>query len=306
MNTEYLKTYLEIIRRGSFSEAARSLELSQPAVTFQIQKLERELGTRLLDRREGTVTLTPAGEEFRHFAERIIEEEAALTERLHRLSGEIGGKLMLGASTVPGEFILPKLLGEFHQRYPAVEVSLSVADTDMVVEKVLTHQCDVGFIGAQARVGNLQSIKFIEDDILLVVPPSHPFARRSAVRLEELKGEQWISRETGSGTQQSVRQMLEGAGYDWKNWMKASVFGSTQAALSAVEAGLGISFISRFAAEKGLELDKIRSVPIEKLTLKRDLYIIYQEQRMATGLLKEFLSFVQIWSRDQEYNGPLQ
>lgn len=296
MNLEHLRTYTEIVRRGSFSEAAKALGLSQPAVTFQIQRLERTLAVRLLERGEGRVTLTAAGEEFYRFALRVLEEQEALRQRLQSLTEEVRGRLLIGASTVPGEFLLPKLLGEFVQRYPGVEASVAIADTDAVVQKVLALECDIGFVGAQVEARHLKLVPFLEDDIKLIVAPSHPFAPRESIRLEELREETLLSREAGSGTMRSVRQLLSEAGFDWSGLGAAPIFGSTQAIVAAVEAGLGIAFVSGYAIRHCLQLGLVRTVGIEGITLKRGLYIIYLENRLMTRLLQEFLAFAESWA----------
>ncbi|MFQ5875009.1 MAG: selenium metabolism-associated LysR family transcriptional regulator [Dehalococcoidia bacterium] len=299
MNLEHLRTYVEIVKRGSFSEAAKHLALSQPAVTHQIQKLERDLGVHLLDRKEGGATMTAAGEEFHRFAQKVLSEEFQLSERLQGLTGEVDGKLELGASTVPGEYILPRLLGDFTRRYPAVEASVQIGGTDAIAEKLMQGECDLAFVGAVVEGRGVQRVKFLDDDIVLIVPTSHPFARRTGISLEELEAEKLITRETGSGTIRSVHQMLSQAGFDGRRWLHAPVFGSTQAIVSAVEARLGVAFVSAFAAQRSIECGLISAVRIDGVPLKRDLYITYLEKHLTSKLQQEFLSFALLWASRQ-------
>ncbi len=299
MNLEHLRTYIELVRRGSFSEAAKNLALSQPAVTLQIQKLERDLGVPLLERKEGGVTMTAAGEEFHRFALKVLDEESDLSERISGLTGEMKGKLELGASTVPGEYILPRLLGDFIHLHPAVDASVQIGDTDAIAEKLMQGECDLAFVGAVVEGRHLRRATFLVDDIVLIVPRSHLFARRTSIPLVELEGEKLITREAGSGTIRNVRQLLQQAGFDGRRWQHAPVFGSTQAIMSAVEAGLGVAFVSAFAARQGIECGLIRSLSIEGVPLKRDLYITYLENHLTSKLQQEFLSFALLWANRQ-------
>lgn len=295
MNLDYLRSFLEITKRGSFSEAAKALGLSQPAVTFQIQRLERELAVRLLERREGRVGLTPAGEAFARFAQQVMAAQEALHRHLDAITEEVSGRLNLAASTVPGEVLLPRILGDFVRRYPAVETSVTISDTEAVADQVVQGACDAGFVGAAVERRQLQRLKVMEDEIALIVPPSHPFAQRPGVRLEELAGEVILARESGSGTMRTVRQALQQAGFDWGMVRAGPIFGSTQALIAAVEAELGIAFVSIYAARKDLQLGTVCRVPLAGLSLKRDLYLVYIEEHITTRLLHEFLSFVENW-----------
>ncbi len=300
MNLEYLKTYIEVVKRSSFSEAAKRLSLSQPAVTHQIQKLERDLGMHLLDRKEGSVTMTSAGEQFHSFALNVLSEQHRLSERLQGLTGEVSGKLELGASTVPGEYIVPRLLGDFSAVHPAVEASVEIGDTAVISQRLLGAECDLAFVGAPVEGRGLHIEKFLDDDLVLIVSESHPFARRQTINLEELEGEKLITRESGSGTMESVYKLLNEAGFDGRKWQRAPVFGSTQSIVSAVEARLGVAFVSSFAARRSIESGSIRSLKIEGVELKRHLYITYLENHLTSRLQHEFLSFAIQWARSQQ------
>ena len=295
MNLEYLRTFLEVVRRGSLSEAARAMEISQPAVTYQMQRLERDLAFRLLERREGRLAPTAAGERFRQFAERVVAEEGSLRAGLSDLREEVRGSLVLAASTVPGEFLLPRLLGEFAARYPGVTASVAIADTGVVARQVLARECDLGFVGARVSEAGLHVEPFAEDEVLILAPPGHPWAVAGMVRSQELAGERFLTRESGSGTMRSVVELLERAGISLPELQAGSSFGSTQALLSAVEAGLGVAFISRYAAERSLRLGLVRTVALEDLILRRDLFLVYVEGRLQTRLLQEFVAFALSW-----------
>lgn len=292
MNTDYLKTFLEVVRLKSFSEAAKHLGISQPAVSFQIQRLERDLVVRLIDRSEKGITLTEAGKRFRRFAESVIEGQERLLFDLELLREEVAGTLAIAASTIPGEYLVAPILGKFRTEHPAVAARVAVFDSVAVMEKVSQGEYDIGFCGASPEGFPLSSFKMASDVLELVVPPQHPFARRDSVALMELIGEPWLFREETSGTQRSLARLLHQAGFDLQQCTPVLVLGSTQSVVSAVEAGLGIAFVSNLAIPKSLAQGTLKAVPVDGLKLKRDFYCVYHEERVVSRLQREFLAFV--------------
>jgi DNA-binding transcriptional LysR family regulator len=292
MNLDHVRSFLEVIKRGSLSEAARALGVSQPAVSNQIKGLERELGTALLIRGErGVVSLTAAGEVFRVFAEQVVAAQEEMLQRLSHIKEEISGELIIAASTTPGEFILPQLLTDFKARYPQVEAKVTIADTGDVVEKVLARECDIGFIGAPIERPGLTLTPLIKDEIVLAVYPDHPFAGREAIRLEELRGRRLILREEGSGTRCSLEQLLAEKGEELPEDSVALVLGSTHAVIEAIQSRLGIGFVSAFAVSRLKASGQLYTIPIAGFSLTRDLFVAYEEGQLSTRLRQEFLTF---------------
>ena len=292
MNLDYLRTYLEVVRLGSFSEVAKKLSISQPAVSFQIQRLERDLGIRLIDRGQKTLTLTEAGKRLIRFAEAVEKERANLVHDLDQLRKEITGDLVIAASTIPGEFLLPPILGEFKALHPAIGARVVVSDSLAVISGVRGGEYDVGFCGIAPEGPGLELFKVAEDEIVLIVFPEHPFTHLETVLFAELKAESLIFREETSGTQRSVEALLSMAGFDLRQCSSSLILGSTQAVISAVEAGLGIAFVSNLAIRKSVALGLIKIVPVGGIRLRRDFYCIYRRERIVSRLLEEFISFV--------------
>ena len=295
MDITHVRTVLEIIKRGSFSEAASALNISQPAVSLHVQRLERELGARLLDRGGSRVHLTQHGEAFLKHARRIDAAEADMREDIARLAHDLTGTLRLAASTIPGEFLLPSLLADFTALHHNVVTDLSVSDTEAVISALENGTRDVGFTGAPVSRSNLTQKPVYKDALALVVPASHPLAGRSSVSVADLADERLIARESGSGTMASIRRILTESGLDPQRWSPGVVLGSTQAVLSGVEAGLGISFVSALAARRGVHAGTIAIVPVDGLTLERDLYMVYAQDHISTRLLEEFTRFAGEW-----------
>ena len=300
MNFRQLRTYVEVVRQGSLSEAARALGLSQPGVSKQIRRLEEELGLPLLVRDErGVVSLTVAGQVFLRYAEDTLRAHQAMRQQLQQLQEELTGSLFLAASTTPGECILPRLLAAFRTRFPHVEARLTIANSREVADRVSAGEFDLGFIGAPIERPHLTLEPFVTDEIVLAVPPDHPFARRESITWEELKEQPLILREAGSGTLRSVEQALAAQGKHLPRENAVLVLGSAQAVVRAVRDGLGVGFVSAFALP-GPEPGEPRPVRIAGLPLRRQLYIIYDAGRVQSRLQRAFLAFVREWAAKRE------
>ncbi len=293
MNLDYLRTYLEIVRLGSFSKVAKKLSITQPAVSFQIHKLERDLGVRLLDRRQKTITMTDAGKRFLRFAELVERERASLTHDLEQIREEVTGNIIIAASTIPGEVLLPPILGEFKALHPAISAQVEVSDSMTVISRVQEGADDVGICGTVPEGRDLDYFKMAEDEIVLIVFPEHPFAQRKEISFLELEGEPLILREGTSGTQRSLKSLLARAGLKIDQLSPNLILGTSQAVVSAVEARAGIAFVSNLAIKKSLALGLVNQVAVEGLKLNRDFYCIHRKERVISRLLSEFLAFVQ-------------
>ncbi|MCK4862982.1 MAG: LysR family transcriptional regulator [Dehalococcoidales bacterium] len=294
MNIDHLKTFQEIVRLGSFSEVARKLAISQPAVSFQIQKLEHELGIRLIDRTQRAITLTAAGKRLLQFAESVEAERNRLRNDLEQMREEVSGDLLIAASTIPGEFLLPALLASFKQRHPAVKIQVDISDSLTVINGVRDNTYEVGFCGMAPEGQALASFKVAGDEIVLIVAPEHPFARKGEISPDELEGEPLIFREATSGTQLSLENRLSQAGLDLRKWSPNLVLGTTQAVVSAVAAGAGIAFVSNLAIKKSLALGLVSQVGVRGLRLSRDFYCVYRQERVVSRLLEGFINFIKI------------
>jgi LysR family transcriptional regulator, low CO2-responsive transcriptional regulator len=293
MNLDYLHTYIEVIRLGSFSEVAKRSSISQPAVSFQIQKLERDLGVRLIDRSQKAISMTDAGKRLLIFAKSIEGEWEKLRHDLDQLRDEVTGELIITASTIPGEFLLPLLLGEFKGLHPAIKARVVVSDSLTVIAGVRDGTYEVGFCGTPSEGQELDSFRIGEDEIVLIVFPEHPFADRKEISVSDLEGEPLIFREITSGTQQSIEARLAQGGFNLKKLSPNLVLGSTEAVVSAVEARVGIAFVSSLAIKKSLTLGLVKQVKVSGLKLERYFYCVYRRERIVSRLLAEFIAFAQ-------------
>jgi DNA-binding transcriptional LysR family regulator len=292
MNLEHLRTLVAIVEQGSLSGAARAKRISQPAVTKQVQRLEAELGVALLSRGpKRQAELTPAGERVLAFAYETLAQYEALERELARHKAIERGMLALAASTIPGEYVLPRLLAAFRAEYPQIEVEMTISDTAEVASRLLDDEADVGVIGSTLRRPGLRLERLMGDEIVLAVPPDHDFAGRDRVAVVELSGKPLVLREEGSGTRRSVEAALAAAGVKLPKDSVALVLGSTQAILQAVGQGLGLGFVSARAAAQAQTDGHVACVGLEGVDLRRDLSLAYLPQRMGDPLVARFLDF---------------
>ncbi|MFC1955631.1 selenium metabolism-associated LysR family transcriptional regulator [Chloroflexota bacterium] len=291
MNLNYLRTYLEVVKLGSFSEVARKLGISQPAVSFQIQKLEGDLGVRLLDRSQKAITMTEAGRRLLLFAESVEEERNRLRHDIDQLREEVTGNLIIASSTIPGEFMLPSLLARFKALHPAIRAEVKISDSLSVISGVRNGIYEVGFCGVVPEEQDLESFRVAEDEIALIVFPEHTFAWRGEVSLAELEEEPIIFREDTSGTQKSLQNLLDKAGFELRDREPHLILSTTQAVVSAVEAKAGIAFVSNLAIKKSLALGLVRQIKVKGLRLVREFYCIYRKDKLVSCLLEEFITF---------------
>lgn len=274
MNIQHLRTFIAIVEKGSFSEAARSLSLSQPAVTMQIRSLETDLGATLLDRRYRKVDLTDAGRSLLPHARAVMEQLEEARVELENVSGEVTGRLSVVASTTPGQYVLPRLFGRFLQDHPQVGLELRVHDTSEVLEAIESGAADLGVTGAKVPGSRVEYEPFVDDELVLVCPPGHPFADRDEVPMADLAAARWVMRETGSGTRMVLEALLRGETVDVDEMDVVIELGTSEAVLSAVEGGLGIGVVSRWVADRAIEDGDVVRVSSPHFPIVRPLLIV--------------------------------
>ena len=274
MNISQLRTFLMVVDHGSFSAAARVMHVSQPAVTMQIQALEADLDATLLDRQYRRVELTEAGRALLPAARSIIADMEKARESIASLSGTVGGRLQLAASTTPGQYLLPRLLGPFLRDNSEVTASLAVMDSAAVVEAVETGEADFGMTGAEIRGAKVHFEPMGTDDLVMICPPDHPLLRQSSVEISQVVEHPFILREEGSGTRQVTGDVLRSAGIDPGDLNLVMELGTGEAIVSAVEGGLGIAVVSYFVAQKAIELGTVARVESGHFPRSRPLFAV--------------------------------
>lgn len=274
MNINQLKAFVSIVEKGTFSAAARAVGVSQPAVSLQIQALEEYLGVDLLDRRTKKVQLTEAGKLFYPTALQIVSQIDNAQHQLEELGESVKGRLSVGGSTIPGEYVLPKILGRFKKEYPEVSITLKIGDTNEITEMIISGELQIGLIGAKPGVAQLSARPFLNDELVFIVPAGHELAQKRTVTLNDLTQAEFILRERGSGTRQTIENHLAQQGITFDNLNVVMELGSSEAVVNAVSSGLGVAITSKWAAERSLKLGEIVTVRIPGPPMVRDLYLI--------------------------------
>ncbi len=292
MKIAQLYSFVTVVETGSFSASAKRLKISQPAITFQIQSLEESLGVQLIDRSGKRVRLTEAGELVYKSSRKIISEVKSLESQIEEFQESPKGSLTIGASTIPGEYVLPKMFGAFKKKYPEAVLSLEIADTEETVERVINGEFDIGVVGAAIEDKRLEFSPFLKDELIFIVPANYEHYQEGKVSLKEIIGEKLVVREEGSGTRMVVEKELSKKGIKLIDFSVVMELGSNEAVITAVEAGLGASIISRWAAEKAIELGTVRVVKIEDMPIERNLYITVRRGRPFNRLTELFLEFL--------------
>jgi DNA-binding transcriptional LysR family regulator len=291
MDTRQLAAFVAVVERRSFSQAAERLGVTQPAVSLQVRALEKRLGTQLLDRSGRRVEPTEAGLRLYRGAQRLLSlEEQLLDELAGEGGGELAGELQLGASTGPAAIVVPLLLCEFQRTHPGVKVSLVVSDTHSVVERVAARELELGIVGAARRHRSVRFEPFFEDEVILVCPPGHPFAGRT-VGLDELRAESLILMQEGAGVRQIVEDELRGAGVRLRDLDVRLQLGLQESVRSAVQAGYGVTFISRSAVEPELAAGTLVAGRVEGLDAKREISLVRSTGRTPTRAADAFVEF---------------
>lgn len=285
-----LQVFHAVAKHLSFTRAADALFMTQPAVTFQIKQLEDQHGTRLFERRHGSISLTPAGELVLSYAERILALSDEMDTRLSEMTGEMRGPLLVGASTTIAEFMLPRVLGEFNALYPQVRARLIVANSESIEGRVAEHTLDVGLIEAPAKLNGLASQICCEDELRAICAPDYPLAGMKSVTPKLLADYEFISREPGSGTREITDFYFLSHKIAPESLKTQMELGSPEALKGVVATGLGFAIVSRAVVEKEVQLGELIAIPLNP-ALKRSLYLIFPQDRFQSRLAATFIEF---------------
>jgi DNA-binding transcriptional LysR family regulator len=291
MDTRQLAAFCAVVERKSFSQAAELLGISQPAVSLQIRSLEERLGTQLIDRSGRRVEPTEAGGRLYRGAQRLLAlEEQLLEDVAAGDEGPLRGRLELGASSGPGETVLPVLLGEFQREHPDVHVALAVHDTQTIVDLVARRELELGVVGASRRHRGVTFEPFFRDEVILVCPPGHRFAGRT-ITLEELKAEPLILMQEGAGVRQVIEDELRQAGVRLRDLDVRLELGVKESVRIAVRARYGVTFISRTSVETDLAEGAVAEARVEGLEPAREISLVRATGRRPTRVAEAFVAF---------------
>src|SRR5919197_2357577 len=293
MDTRQLAAFCAVVERRSFSQAAERLHVTQPAISLQVRALEKRLGTQLLDRSGRRVEPTDAGWKLYRGAQKLLAlEEQLVTDVAATTEGALEGKLEIGASTGPAAIVMPLLLCEFQLANPGVHVVLTVSDTQSVVEHVATRELELGVVGAARRHRGVRFEPFFSDEVILACPAGHRFAGRT-VSVDALRGERLILMQEGAGVRQVVEDALRRQGARLRELDVRLELGLQESVRQAVEAGFGVTFISRLAIEADLATGRLATARVRGLDPVREIFLARASGRSETRAGRAFVAFAQ-------------
>lgn len=292
MDIWQLKIFCKTIELQSFSKAGLSVHLTQPTISSHIKDLEEHFDCRLIDRLGKKIAPTKAGELLYSYAVKLIalmdEAESAISE----FHGKISGQLMVGGSTIPGGYIIPRLIGAFTKDYPAVKISLAIADTNEIIRKIQENEIELGIVGAKTKIKNITQEKLLEDEMRLIIKKNHKWASKKSISLKHLLNEPFISREQGSGTLKSLTERLKEANISINDFNIVSEMGNTTAIRQGILGEAGVSILSPIAVQQELNSGALKALSVKGLNLKRKFYLSRLKNRSLSPISATFITYI--------------
>lgn len=292
MDIHRLEVFLKVIEMSSFTKAAEALNLSQPTVSEHIRCLEEALNERLVDRLGREVGPTPAGKVFSQYAKHIVKTYLEAIQALEQFNGKISGTLLVGASSVPGAYVLPRYLGAFKSLNSDVQIMLRISATSEIIDQVLDGSLEVGFVGSLRNDRKLVFTELIDDELILITSPEHPWAKLPSISLNDMASQPVILRQKGSGTRAVTLRILAEKGLDVSRLKVAAEMGDAEAVKQGIKSGIGVSFMSVHAVSYELLTGSLASTSIQGVRFIRPLYTVTRKNRQICPICQSFCNFL--------------
>ena len=292
MEDHKLKVFCTVAETKSFSKASEIIHLTQPAVSLLVQAIEEIYETKLFDRASNTVTLTPAGEMLYKYAKEILNLYAAAEKNIGEITGFVKGSISLGASSTIGNYLLPGVIADFRKTHPKIKVHLLVGNTKRIVELLNSGNIDIGLVEGDVARQKMVVEKLIADELVLIVSPLHPWAKKKSISVVEIAKEPFIFREEGSGTRQVIEKYLGKYRITPQDMMTFLVLGSTEAIKETVESTMGIAIVSRWAIRKEMKYGTLKPLSFKEEKMLREFSMIFQKNAISSHAVDEFLSYL--------------
>ena len=292
MDFRRLEVFQKVFELSSFSRAGQALLLAQPTISEHIRLLEEDLKLTLFDRQGREVIPTKAGALLYGYSRQLTALRQEALQAMQQFLDKGQGELLIGGSNIPGQYLLPGILGKFKQKYPQVRVQVLIDDTRNIVEKVLTGAIEIGVVGARVE-HRLISCQFLtKDELVCIQPADFPSVGKKTLDPRELLKLPFILREPGSGTRRSIEKALTKINLNPDELSAVAELGSSEAVRQAVKAGLGVSILSRRSVAEDLAAGLVKEIKIKKFPLLRNFFLIHQKQRTLSPLAEEFKEFL--------------
>jgi len=286
MDVRDLQIFLSVAKHLNYTRAAEEVNLSQPSVSVRMRELERDLGSKLFEQLGKKVALTEAGQVLVPYATRLIAVMGDARQAIEDLQGMKRGLLRIGASTTPGMYLIPRTVAYFKRRHPKIDVHLTVKDTRQIEDGVIRNDFDFGFVGGHLAGDEVEVLPWMTDHLVLVVPSNHNLTRKKSIKLADLRKERFILREAGSATRAAVAHHLKKADLEVETVMEME---NPESVKKAVQSGLGIAFISKFAVETELKARSLVAINVTGLDINRELKIVYRKDKHLGRAAQTFI-----------------
>lgn len=300
MDIRKLEVFRKVVELKSFTKAAEAALLSQPTVSEHIRSLEEELGLKLVDRLGREAAPTPVGRLLYQYAVRLTQLQQEALQAIARYNGALSGEVRIGAGTIPGSYILPRLIAAFCRHYPEVKPVLRISDSRAIAAQVLEDTVELGLVGAIWNERGLEWTPLFTDPLVLAVRPEHPLASRASLAVEELLHHPMVLRERGSGTRKVVARILEQQGHREGDLREAATLGSNEAVREAVKAGLGLAVLSARSIAQDVRSGDLAAVPLENAAAKRPISLIRRKNRALSPVAAAFVDHLHTAAAQEE------
>jgi len=289
MDIHQLKIFISVFKNKSFSKAAKELFLTQPTISEHIKTIEEELNSKLFDRIGKSIIPTTEAELLYDHAVRIIEKVEKLKDDLQKIKSTPSGNLHIAASSIPGTYILPKLISSFKNIYPDISIQISISDSKTVSDSLLSGQIFLGIVGTKLHQSKIEYTPFMNDELVIASPD---FINESLIEPEEILRYSFIMREEGSGTRKEMERWFNDIGIDIEKLKVVCILSSTDAVKQAIKNGVGISILSIHAIKDEIECQKLKAIKIKNYQMNRTFYIASSTKRTLPYIYKLFYEFL--------------
>lgn len=293
MKLNTLKIFVKLIDTGSYSKAAEKIGLTQPAISMQIKALEERFETELVYKEKGNINLTPAGKAVYKNAKEIIDRWDKLVIDVEDKKDKLYKNIIIGSSTIPSEYILPDLLADFSKNEPEIKSCIEVGDSADMIDLLEKGEVDVILVGFKPANSRYETIEIVEDSLRLITPIGHRLVEKENVKVGDLIEENLLIREVGSGTRIAMLRGFKNSGIQFNDLNIKCRLGSTEAIIAAVQAGLGISLISKFASAKAKKHGRIEEIEVKDINFTRKFYLAFNKNRKDDKLINRFIEVCQ-------------
>ncbi|HTZ17813.1 MAG TPA: selenium metabolism-associated LysR family transcriptional regulator [Dissulfurispiraceae bacterium] len=299
MEDHKLKVFCTVAETKSFSKTSEIIHLTQPAVSLQVQALEDIYDTKLFDRTSGSINLTTSGEVLYKYAKDILALYALAEKDISKITGLVKGSIKVGAGTTFGNHILPSVIVDFKNSHPKIEIDVFIGNTKRIMDLLHSGAVDVGIVGEVPSKSKVVVEPIMSDELFLIVPPQHPWAKKKIVSVAEIVKEPIVFREEGSGTRQVIEKFLADNGVNLSELHIAVIMGSTSSIKEAVERGMGISVVSKWAIRKEVHRGHLKAISPKEGRIVREFSLVIPKNTILPHAVDEFITFLKSYSYDR-------